>query len=67
MGKALGLHVVAEGVEHEAQRALLEAWGCDFIQGYLVGGPSPAPEAFATLGGGRPARHSRSRRSTTSA
>jgi diguanylate cyclase (GGDEF)-like protein len=50
MGKALGLHVVAEGVEHEAQRALLGAWGCDSIQGYLVGHPAPANQAFARLG-----------------
>jgi diguanylate cyclase (GGDEF)-like protein/PAS domain S-box-containing protein len=65
MGKALGLHVVAEGVEHEAQGALLEAWGCDSIQGYLVGHPSPARHAFARLdGGGR--RQSRSRRIRTS-
>ncbi len=65
MGKALGLHVVAEGVEHEAQRALLEAWGCDSIQGYLVGHPSPARHAFARLDGGGP-NQSRSRRSRTS-
>jgi len=65
MGKALGLHVVAEGVEHEAQRALLATWGCDVIQGHLVGRASPADDAFATLSDGAQARHSRSRRSTT--
>ena len=67
MGKALGLYVVAEGVEHEAQRALLKAWGCDAIQGYLVGRPSPAARAFARLGDRGPSRHSRSGRSRTSA
>jgi EAL domain-containing protein (putative c-di-GMP-specific phosphodiesterase class I) len=49
MGKALGLRVVAEGVEQRAQQALLEKWGCHEIQGYLVGEPVPAEEALATL------------------
>ena len=49
MGKALGLRVVAEGVEHEAQRALLAKWGCHEIQGYLVGKPLPADAALALL------------------
>ena len=64
MGKALGLRVVAEGVELEEQRALLAEWGCDEIQGFLVGVPLPADEALARLarrarrarGAGRPAR-----------
>ena len=47
MGKALGLLVVAEGVELEEQRALLAKWGCDQIQGFLVGVPLPADEALA--------------------
>lgn len=68
MGKALGLNVVAEGVEHEAQRALLEEWGCDAIQGYLVDRPAPADQAFARLADRpRPNNQSRSRRSKTSA
>ena len=33
----LGMQALAEGVEHEAQRAFLEAHGCDRIQGYLTG------------------------------
>jgi diguanylate cyclase (GGDEF)-like protein len=49
MGKALGLRVVAEGVEQRAQKALLEKWGCHEIQGYLVGAPAPAAQALATL------------------
>jgi diguanylate cyclase (GGDEF)-like protein len=67
MGKALGLHVLAEGVEEEAQRRLLESWGCDAIQGYLVGHPLLAEEAFARLAERRERRHSRSGRSSTSA
>jgi len=42
MGHALGLRVVAEGVETDAQRALLERWGCDELQGYLFAHPMPA-------------------------
>lgn len=33
----LGMQALAEGVEHEAQRAFLEAHGCDRVQGYLTG------------------------------
>ena len=52
MGHRLGLRVVAEGVETEAQLALLRSYGCDEVQGYLTGRPSP-PDAFAVafLGG----------------
>ena len=39
MGKLLGLAVVAEGVETESQRILLETLGCDNFQGYLFGRP----------------------------
>jgi diguanylate cyclase (GGDEF)-like protein len=42
MGRALRLRVVAEGVESEAQRALLEAWRCDELQGFLFAHPMPA-------------------------
>jgi diguanylate cyclase (GGDEF)-like protein len=42
MGHALRLRVVAEGVETDGQRALLERWGCDELQGYLFAHPMPA-------------------------
>ena len=35
MGQALRLKIVAEGVETEAQLALLAAEGCDYFQGFL--------------------------------
>lgn len=40
LGKSLGLTIVAEGVETEAQLADLRQWGCDQVQGFLVGAPS---------------------------
>jgi EAL domain-containing protein (putative c-di-GMP-specific phosphodiesterase class I) len=45
MGHALGLRVIAEGVETEGHLTLLQKQGCDEIQGYLVGRPVP-PERF---------------------
>jgi diguanylate cyclase (GGDEF)-like protein len=48
MGVALGLRVVAEGVEEEQQRRLLLAFGCHEAQGFLFGRPAPADEAERT-------------------
>ena len=50
MAKALGLHVVAEGIESQAQRDLLCELGCDLGQGYLYSRPCPAVEAARFLG-----------------
>ncbi|WP_265944902.1 EAL and GGDEF domain-containing protein [Dechloromonas sp. A34] len=41
----LGLEVVAEGVETEAQRKFLLSIGCEKIQGYLISKPLPADQA----------------------
>ena len=45
LAHALQIRVVAEGVETQAQREFLQACGCDFIQGYLVGKPADADSA----------------------
>jgi diguanylate cyclase (GGDEF)-like protein/PAS domain S-box-containing protein len=42
IGQSLHLHTVAEGVETEAQRALLAALGCDVLQGFLFAPALPA-------------------------
>ena len=44
LAKVLDYTIVAEGVEDEAQRALLADMGCDLIQGYLIAKPVPAAE-----------------------
>jgi EAL domain-containing protein (putative c-di-GMP-specific phosphodiesterase class I) len=44
LGQTLGLDVIAEGVESEAQRALLETLGCNIYQGYLFSQPLPILE-----------------------
>jgi EAL domain-containing protein (putative c-di-GMP-specific phosphodiesterase class I) len=41
MGRSLGLTVIAEGVETEAQRELLASQGCDELQGMLISPPLP--------------------------
>jgi len=41
MTDALGLNVIAEGVETPAQRDFLDRVGCHAFQGYLFGRPSP--------------------------
>jgi diguanylate cyclase (GGDEF)-like protein/PAS domain S-box-containing protein len=48
MAHKLGLKVIAEGVESEAQCTILRNAGCDYAQGYLISKPVP-PEAFEAL------------------
>jgi len=50
MTHALGLNVIAEGVETEAQRDFLDKHGCHAFQGYLFGKPVPIEQFEALLG-----------------
>jgi diguanylate cyclase (GGDEF)-like protein len=52
LGHALGLSVVAEGVESDAQLAQLRDLGCDGAQGYLFSRPLPEDGVHALLGSG---------------
>jgi EAL domain-containing protein (putative c-di-GMP-specific phosphodiesterase class I) len=49
MSEVLGLSVIAEGVETEAQREFLDLRGCHAFQGYLFGKPLPLPDFEAGL------------------
>ena len=51
MGKSLGLTVIAEGVETEAQANFLKAAGCQEGQGYLYSRPVSAEEIERLLAG----------------
>ncbi|HEY6523366.1 MAG TPA: EAL domain-containing protein [Solirubrobacteraceae bacterium] len=50
LGHALGLRVVAEGVETDAQLAQLRRLGCDGAQGYLFSQPMPEEGVYSLLG-----------------
>ncbi len=49
LGHNLGLEVVAEGVEHELDMALLRDLDCDMAQGFYVGPPLPLDELLTLL------------------
>jgi EAL domain-containing protein (putative c-di-GMP-specific phosphodiesterase class I) len=51
MSKAMGLDVIAEGVETEAQREFLDLHGCPKFQGYLFGKPIPLDQFEKKLKG----------------
>lgn len=44
MGRALGLEVIAEGVENADQYQALQRQGCHSVQGFLMGRPMPATD-----------------------
>lgn len=52
LGKSLRLTVMAEGVETQGQRDILEKEGCEQAQGYLYGRPMPAAELTTLLAEG---------------
>ncbi|WBA10534.1 EAL domain-containing protein [Salinivibrio kushneri] len=45
LGHTLGMTVVAEWIETENQRKILQELGCDIGQGYLVAAAMPESEA----------------------
>ena len=49
LGHGVGLRIVAEGVEDEAQLRRLADLGCDYAQGYLISRPQPARELDSLL------------------
>ena len=51
MARALGMQVVAEGVETQAQLELLSDLNCRYVQGYLFAKPLNAEEATAFVAG----------------
>ncbi|MFY0407849.1 EAL domain-containing protein [Solicola sp. PLA-1-18] len=51
MSQALGLSVVAEGVETQQQHDLLHEYQCDTAQGFLYARPLPADQLLALMTG----------------
>jgi EAL domain-containing protein (putative c-di-GMP-specific phosphodiesterase class I) len=49
MAHGMGLRVCGEGVETRDQLEALRGWGCDEVQGFLLGRPLPEPEATAAI------------------
>jgi EAL domain-containing protein (putative c-di-GMP-specific phosphodiesterase class I) len=50
LGHTLGLKVVAEGVEQEAEAVALRAAHCDELQGFNIAMPMPAAKFQAWMG-----------------
>ena len=44
LGHALGLRIVAEGIEDAETLELLTEYGCDVAQGYCISRPQPAED-----------------------
>lgn len=51
LGKKLGLRLVAEGVEQQAEYEMIKRMGVDYIQGYLFGKPMPSSQLGLWLKG----------------
>jgi diguanylate cyclase (GGDEF)-like protein len=57
LGHALGMRVVAEGIEDAPTLELLRGLGCDIAQGYFIGRPQPAAAALSAAITGASPRH----------
>ena len=57
LAHAMGLHIVAEGVETEPQADELRALGCGIAQGYLFSPAVPAEDFDALCAAGLPPAH----------
>ncbi|HET7588363.1 MAG TPA: EAL domain-containing protein [Gammaproteobacteria bacterium] len=53
MAKTLGKHIIAEGIETDAQLDFLRSQGCDEGQGFLISRPRAAEDIEAALAAGR--------------
>jgi EAL domain-containing protein (putative c-di-GMP-specific phosphodiesterase class I) len=49
LARRLAMQVVAEGVEDELQRAVLEGLGCHIVQGYSLGRPGDAQSLLGAV------------------
>ncbi|MFC3831350.1 MULTISPECIES: EAL domain-containing protein [Deinococcus] len=49
LAHALNLHVTTEGLEQDMQIQVVEALGSDYLQGYLLARPLPAPDFQAQV------------------
>ena len=56
LARSLGIKVIAEGVENEAQLAFLNAYGCQYAQGFLFGRPLTALQLARMAATGEPAQ-----------
>ncbi|NNF52592.1 MAG: EAL domain-containing protein, partial [Gammaproteobacteria bacterium] len=60
LSRALGLKVVAEGIEDAGTLKIIRKLGCDYFQGYFASRPLPVDKMIQSL-----ERHSKSRATTT--
>jgi EAL domain-containing protein (putative c-di-GMP-specific phosphodiesterase class I) len=49
ISKGLNVNLIAEGVETQNQREMLQAMGCQYVQGYYFGAAMPFNEAYLRL------------------
>ena len=50
MARAVGLTIVAEGVETQEHLSFLAVEACDQVQGYFIGKPAPIAQYAAWVG-----------------